>query len=348
MLEVLGLRFRNTDFLYLLLVIPFTVPLWRAALRRKRLFRLDVFGKSRAGLKVNRTSHLSHVGIGSWKYAGYTLILLALGVALLQPQVLREKIAEERSGVDTVLALDLSYSMKAEDIAPSRLEKAKEVIRNFIIEKRAGDRIGLVTFAENSLILSYLTRDPENLLFYLDYAEPNFGTNIGRALKSALRVFEKEDELAAANKNQERNPANSRSIILVSDGEDTGHELEEAITAAARSKIKIYCIGIGSRRAVPIPISSREGGIRQYLRDSHGQVFTRFNDTALREIAGRTGGKFYRSLVGYEIAHAFDEIMQKEMQIKDLKVINQYEDIYHFFLVSSLGLFFFLLTLDRQ
>ena len=97
---------------------------------------------------------------------------------------------EERAGVDAVIVLDLSFSMLAEDIVPTRLQKAKDVIRDFIIRKRPEDRIALVSFSETSLILSYLTRDPENLLFYLDYMEPNYGTNIGRALKSGLRVFD--------------------------------------------------------------------------------------------------------------------------------------------------------------
>jgi len=284
----------------------------------------------------------------TFKYVGFTIIMLALVLALAQPQILREKVTEERVGLDTVLLLDLSYSMLAEDIVPSRLAKAKEVIRNFIIRKREEDRIGLVTFAETSLILSYLTQDPENLLFYFDYLEPQYGTNIGRAIESGLRVFEREDEVRPQESVTSDGALHNRVMVLLSDGEDHGSQLQEAVEASARNQIKIYSIGIGSRRSVPIPLGIQESGIRRYLQSEDGtQVYTLFRENTLREISRRTAARFYRSFVGYEMAQAFDDIVLKEREIKGFKVTTQHQDIYYFFLVGSLGLFFILLTLDR-
>lgn len=346
MLEGLGIRFQTGGFLYLLFAIPLIVLLWQLAVRRKQSFRQDAFEQPLADLQVRRTSHLSHLGVERLRYVGYTLVLLVLIVALAQPQLLRERISEIRGGVDTVLILDISYSMLAEDIVPSRLQKAKDVIRDFIIRKPPSDRVGLVIFAENSLVLSYLSKDPENLLFFLDFLEPQYGTNMGRAVKSGLRIFERQDEVRANEKGA--GTYNSRVMILVSDGEDEGHELDEALHSAVEAKIKTYTIGVGSRRTVPIPIG-REGALRQYLFDDKGnQVFTQFSEATLRDIAARTGGRFYRSFVGTEMAHAFDEILMKEREIRDFKVSNEYLDIYHYFLLGSLGIFSLLLILDRQ
>jgi Ca-activated chloride channel homolog len=347
--EISGIRLQNADYLYLLAVIPLTVLLWRTALRRKRQLRRELFGGNLQQLKARRSFHLSLMGMETFKYLGFTLILLALVFALAQPQIQRERVEEERAGIDAVILLDLSFSMLAEDIVPSRLKKAKEVIRDFIIRKRQEDRIALVSFAETSLILSYLTRDPENLLFYLDYLEPHYGTNIGRAIKSGLRVFEREDEMRSQENQTTEDLSTNRIIVLLSDGEDHGEELEEAVEASATADIKIYCIGIGSRRSVPIPTGLKESGMRSYLQNEDGsQVFTQFSESTLRDIAKRTSARFYRSFIGYEMARAFESIILKEREIKNFRIVTHYQDIYYLFLVGSLGLFLFLLTLDRQ
>ncbi|MDA2933480.1 VWA domain-containing protein [Acidobacteria bacterium AH-259-D05] len=348
MLELSGVRIQNSGYLYLLFLVPLTIFFWRAALQRKRRLRAELFEQNLAQVKVHRTSHLSRMEMETLKYVSFTIMMLALVLALAQPQILREEVIEKRVGLDTVILLDLSYSMLAEDIVPSRLEKAKEVIRNFIIHKREEDRIGLVTFAETSLILSYLTQDPENLLFYFDYLEPRYGTNIGRAIKSGLRVFEREDEVRTQENVVRDGALHNRLMVLLSDGEDHGRELEEAVEASASDEIKIYCIGVGSRRSVPIPVGIQESGIRRYLQGEDGtQVYTLFRESTLREISRRTTARFYRSFIGYEMAQAFDDMVLKEREIKDFEVTTQYQDIYYFFLVSSLGLFFILLTLDR-
>ncbi|MBI4481693.1 MAG: VWA domain-containing protein [Acidobacteria bacterium] len=341
-------RFQEAAFLGLLLFLPPLIFLWRRALLRKKLFRRDLLKCDPVGSRAGQLSHLSHIGMERVKFAGCTLVLAALSVALARPQVLREKVSEERAGLDGVLLLDVSFSMRAEDIVPSRLAKAKEVIRNFVVQKSPDDRIGLVAFAESSLILSYLTRDPENLLFYMDYLEPQYGTNIGRAITGGLVIFEKEDEVRRETGGA-RGAQNSRLMILISDGEDHGVELEDALAAAVKSKMKIYTVGVGSRRAVPIPVESVEKGLRKYLTDPEGsQVRTQFNERALREIARLTGGRFYRSFVGHEMSRALDEIIQKEREIRGFHVTSHYEDLYHVFLIGSLAVLCVLLVVSQQ
>ncbi len=349
MLEIVGIRLQNIDYLYLLAAVPLTVFLWRTALRRKGRLRRELFEGKVQELRARRSYYLSLLGTETFKYLGLTLIMVALVLALSQPQIETERVIEERAGVDAVILLDLSFSMLAEDIVPSRLQKAKDVIRDFIIRKRPEDRISLVSFSETSLILSYLTRDPENLLFYLDYMEPNYGTNIGRALKSGLRVFEREDEMRPRVNHSDGDAVTNRIMVLISDGEDHGRELKEAVKASAAADIRIYCIGIGSRRPVPIPIGVQENGMRLYLQnETGGRVHTQFSQSTLKAIADDTSARFYRAFVGFEMEQAFQDIILKERELVDFKIVRYFQDVYYFILMGSLGLFLFLLTLDRQ
>ena len=349
MLEIVGIRLQNIEYLYLLAAVPVTVFLWRTALRRKGRLRRELFEGNVQQLRDRRSYYLSLMGTETFKYVGLTLIMVALVLALSQPQIETERVIEERAGVDAVILLDLSFSMLAEDIVPSRLQKAKDVIQDFIIRKRPEDRISLVSFSETSLILSYLTRDPENLLFYLDYMEPNYGTNIGRALKSGLRVFEREDEMRPQVNQSDGDAVTNRIMVLISDGEDHGRELTEAVKASAAADIRIYCIGVGSRRPVPIPIGVQENGMRLYLQnETGGRVHTQFSQSTLKAIADDTSARFYRAFVGFEMERAFQDIILKERELVDFKIVRYFQDVYYFILIGSLGLFLFLLTLDRQ
>ena len=126
-----------------------------------------------------------------------------------------------------VILLDNSPSMRAEDVPPSRLERALEIVGRFARNKPSQDRVGLVSFASGSLILSYLTEDSSNILYYLNYLKDdssfNPGTNIGRAIENALTILSRDAELhpQVARK--------KRIFILISDGEDHGDELENAV-----------------------------------------------------------------------------------------------------------------------
>lgn len=345
MIEFQGIRILHVEYVYLALFVPVVVYLGRKAFQKLNTLRRELRGNAEFSRQGPSLSSLSPARVEVVKYWGYALVILGLVGALVQPQVLYQEIEEERIGIEGVIALDVSYSMLAEDIVPSRLQEAKEVIREFIVQKRREDRLGLVAFAEASLILSYLTEDPENLLFFLEFLEPRYGTNIGRALKSALRVFERQDELASVQAAEAR----QRFVVLISDGEEGGTELPAAVQQAAQQNMRIYTIGIGSRKPVPIPVGTKESGIRRYLIDPNGnQVFTTFEEVTLREIARATSARFYRSFSGYELKQSMDEIIGRERKIKGFQVRQQYRDIYPLFLLGSLSLFLFLLALEKK
>jgi Ca-activated chloride channel family protein len=249
----------------------------------------------------------------------------ALVFALMRPQIILVRRVPDYERQDLIVMLDRSVSMRARDVAPSRFARATLELRNFLRQKPEGiGRVGLVGFADSSVVLSYLTGDVESILFYLDWLdEPSsgsaaamFGTNIGAALGSALDVARKDDR-----------PTRKR-FLIVSDGEDYGSELRAAIVAFRAEGHHVDCIGIGSEAAVPIPLTA--GATDDvYLRDDSGRrVTTRFEEATLRDIAAATGGRFVRSTSGGELARAIADIVRGDRRLLGWSESNEYRDLY--------------------
>jgi Ca-activated chloride channel family protein len=266
--------------------------------------------------------------------------LLALGsliLALARPiSVYHRQIAQLRH-MDAVILLDSSPSMRAQDIQPSRLFRATEVIGQFIQKKLPEDRIGLISFADNSLVLSYLTGDPKNLLFYLDYLREQralqYGTNIGGALKSAMVVFSRQAEIEPGMQK------NKKVLILLSDGEDHGEELKAEVREVVSRGIPVYCVGIGSREASLIPIGE-ENGRTTYLTGSNGQpMLTMFDESTLQDTAEKSGGRYYRAQTGMEMSQAFDDIFVKAREIAGYRQVTESRERYKELLVAAFVLF---------
>jgi Ca-activated chloride channel family protein len=227
--------------------------------------------------------------------------------------------------------------MRAEDVPPSRLERALEIVGRFARHKPAQDRIGLVSFASGSLILSYLTEDTSNILYYLNYLKDdlsfNSGTNIGRAIQTGFTVLAREAEI-----HPEVAARQKKVFILISDGEDHGDELESAVREATRQGIRIHTIGIGSAEGAPIPIG-RENGTVRYVEDAKGnRILTRFDERSLRWVAETTGGTAHRSFTGQELEGFFTAIVKQERKIEGFKKVIEYEDVYRRFLLAAFGL----------
>lgn len=265
------------------------------------------------------------------------LLLAALIFALAHPQKVRETQRAFSKPADVVFLLDISPSMRATDVHPSRLERAAAVIAAFSRNNQFYDRVGLVSFSSTSLILSYLTNDFNNLLFYLDYLKEktfhSMGTNIGHALKNSLTIVTKD--LDATPENVHRKII----FILISDGEDHGEELGEAIEEVRRLGIRVHTIGIGSKEGAPIPISS-ENGNRFFMEDPSGnKIISRFEEHTLQRIAEQTGGKTYRTFTGYELEDVFAKIVHNEREVKGVIRAVEHEDAYYAFLLAAFGIF---------
>jgi len=333
----MAMKFLYPQYFKLLLLLLALSPLWLFYLWSKHKTRLSI-GYSRPLRNISYSSSLKKELV---RIILLNLVLTSLIFALAHPQISQEKKLAQAERMDLVFLLDTSPSMWAEDIRPSRLRRALEVIGSFAQRKLSHDRIGLVSFSAGSVILSYLTEDPNNILYYLDYLKDDtavrLGTNLGRALKAALNVVAKEVEMdshAALHK---------RVFILVSDGEDFGEELERAIDEVRSLNIRVHTIGVGSKKRVPIPIAgptAGNGNKRKYLEDSEGnKILTRFDERTLKQIAEETGGNAYRSLTGLELENLIDEIVLEEREIKGFKKVVKHEDVYHSFLLGAFGIF---------
>jgi Ca-activated chloride channel homolog len=246
-------------------------------------------------------------------------------IALARPQSVNERVDQFSEGIDIVLAMDISESMRLEDLRPNRLEAAREVARKFIAG-RNNDRIGLVVFAGDAYSLAPLTNDHELVNDYLE--EMNFnmidnpGTSIGNAIGVAVNRLNESDSDKAA-----------KIMILMSDGENTSGLLDPVTAAklAYAYNIKIYTIGIG-----------KEGDV-SFGRDSTGRKLTvksHLDETLLRKIAEQTRGNYYRAINNNALSEVFLTIDKLE---KGKVVESRYKDTrdyYHIYL--SWSIFFFL------
>ncbi|HEX6972786.1 MAG TPA: VWA domain-containing protein [Vicinamibacterales bacterium] len=311
------MTFLRLEYLGWWQVLPVLVACW--AIRYHYLARMR-----RASRVAPRFAGLSRRA--TWKRELAVLLLTivvagALVFALVRPQAMLTTRTPEYEQQDLVLMLDRSASMRAHDITPSRFSRATLEIQNFLKNKPEGiDRVGLVGFANSSLILSYLTRDLDTVSFYLDWIEHDpqtlLGTDIGAAMKNAREVARKDDR------------PTRKLFLLVSDGEDYGGELARQMAQYRSDGYRVHCIGIGTEDYVPIPVMNPDGK-EVYLRDDSGQVVrTKFEEATLRQIATGTGGRYLRSTTGSELSHALDEVVKGERTIRGWKTTTEYRDLY--------------------
>jgi len=251
------------------------------------LFYIFTFQKRRAALEKFAGPLLMPkllVGVSPFKQTlKATLLVLSLFfmiLALCEPKWGFHIEEIKRRGVDLVIALDVSKSMLAEDLKPSRLDRAKLEIGT-LLDSLRGDRVGLVAFAGSAFIQCPLTLDYATARLFLEDMSvesiPRGGTDVGGAIKKSIEAFEGEE-------------TGDRVVLLLTDGEDHGNSLDKALEEAKQKEIKLYPVGIGKTEGTPIPIQG-EGGQVQYLRDREGGVvLSRLDPGLLQRIAGSTGG----------------------------------------------------------
>jgi len=328
-----SIRFLHPEVLYLLLLVPLIGLLhWR------RLWYLtgirEQLGVGSQLSKVSRTSSLPR----SWTVAVLsTLVVFGLILALARPQILQVRTLEVIRKLDIVFLLDTSPSMHAEDFLPSRLDRARQFVKEIITGESLIGRVGLLSFSGSSIILSYLTSDSENVLFYLDYLaeqpDSSLGTDIGSAIVSGIQVMDQ------GRQGDEKLEENRQILVMLSDGEDHGEELTEALRQVVRQKLRIYTIGIGSEAGGFIPVKQQDGSV-EYLKDIHGvRIVSRLNERTLRRIAQTTGGRFYRAYEGSEIGRALREIVSLERELIGYRKQREWFELYFPLLVGTAVLF---------
>ena len=319
-------RFGAESLLYAYLLLPGLAALeWWAAARRRRA--LDRFGERGRIDRLTSVASRRRIGRAVLRLAAVAL----LATALARPQFGDRVETVRRAGQDVVVALDLSASMEAADVAPSRLAAARLAVGR-LIERFDGDRIGLVAFAGEAFVQSPLTLDYAAATLFLNAMEPDLvpvpGTDLGRAIEVALDGFGDQGE-------------RSRQLVVITDGEDHEGALDAAVERAVDEGVRIHAVGMGSTAGVPIPGFDENGAPNGFLRDAEGSVVTtRLDDVTLQRVADRTGGAYYHAAAGS--GAAFDRLVEEltggEGEEIESREVTRYEEQYQIFLGLALAL----------
>jgi Ca-activated chloride channel family protein len=318
------MRFLRPDLAHWALAIPLLVLLWIVHRASRAAFRRRAPVASRFAPLSRRSTLFRDLIV---LFLGMTMAS-ALVLAMTRPQAMSTHKVPDYRRQDLIIMLDRSVSMQAKDIRPSRAGRAAQEIRHLMRHKPEGlDRVALVGFADSSVILSYLTRDIDSLMFYFDWIDsdptPLFGTNIGAALTSAMDVARKDDR------------PTQKVFLILSDGEDFGSELEKSLTAAQSAGIRVHTIGIGTDEAVPIPLRAMDGQ-ETSLRDDTGRALTtRYSERTLRNIASVTGGRYLRSSSGDDLLRAIASIVSGERQVVGFHSFTEYRDLWAIALIVA-------------
>ena len=275
-------RFANIEMLWLLVTIPVFVVAYIWESRRKRR-QLEAFGD--AELVEQLMPNASHVR-PRVKFAIVMVALSLLIIASARPQFGQSERTEKRQGIEAIVALDISNSMLAEDVAPNRLDRAKQMLSK-LMDNMVNDKVGLVVFAGDAFVQLPITCDYVSAKMFLNSIKPELiktqGTAIGQALSTSIRCFGAIDEEKSAGAN--------RAIILITDGEN--HE-DDAVAVAKHAKelgIQVLVAGIGKPEGSPIPLP----GTNSFRKDRQGNVVvSKLNEEMCREIAQAGGGIYVR------------------------------------------------------
>lgn len=267
-------RFEYPAYLYLLIIIPILIVIRILGLKKRKL-QLKKFGDLK--LLQNLMPDVSSVrrGIKFW----LMIVALALIVIMLaRPQMGTKISQEQRQGIEVILALDISNSMKAEDVVPSRLDKSKMLIEN-LVDNFTNDKVGLVVFAGDAFVQLPITSDYVSAKMFLQNIDPSLiaaqGTNLREAIELSSRSFTKQDKLG-------------RAIIVITDGEDHEGGAVEAAKKAKNAGMRVFVLGVGSPKGAPIPTG--DGG---YMKDNTGQeVMSALNEDMCKQIAEAGGGAY--------------------------------------------------------
>jgi Ca-activated chloride channel homolog len=254
----------------------------------------------------------------------YALGLSLFAVALAQPQCGTHKELTKRSGIDLVVALDASNSMSARDVQPSRMERARLELLTLLDELK-GDRVGIVAFAGSAFVQCPLTTDYDAARLFLraiDPAEmPQGGTDIGGALELSLQLLQNADR-----------GTSDRVVVLVSDGEDFGGDVEAAAHKLKEAGVKVLAVGIGSEAGEPIPLFNRRGEQVGYKRDASGAtVLTRLDRAGLARLAELTGGELFyqpRGVAMSEVVARIDRLQKSEFESRLMVHYDQHFQYY--------------------
>ena len=324
------IRLENPQFLYLWILIPIFYLLHYFYIKNKK--------KKLAKFAENKTQQIIipdlSIGKQYLKFTLWNLSFFFLVLALSNPQKGTSIEKKERTGTDLMVCLDISNSMLAEDLKPNRISRAKQALTQ-LINQLEGDRIGVVVFAGTSFVHLPITSDYTAAKTFIEVIDTklieNQGTAIAESLEKAYSAFENQNE---TNR--------SRSIILISDGEDNEDGAIDVTKEIAKDGVVVNTIGLGQTEGTPIPIYDRHGR-GDFKRDGNGNiVLTKLNETLLKDIAKEGNGVYIRA---NNTSIGLDNILARINKMEK----NEYEAVAYknydskFYVFAIIALFFLLL-----
>ena len=292
-------RFADPTYLYLLALIP-VLALIRFLTYRNQKKRLRKFGDPKLLRELMPDVSRFRPAVKFWMLQGALALLVAM---LARPQFGTKISNEQRVGIETIIAMDISNSMYAEDIVPSRLDRSKMMVEN-LVDHFTNDKIGLLVFAGDAFVQLPITSDYVSAKMFLSSIDPSMmatqGTDIARAIDMASHSFTQEEGIGKA-------------IIVITDGEDHEGGALEAAEAAKKAGMRVYVLGVGSTQGAPIPIP----GTGDYMKDNTGNtVMSALNEDMYRQVAQAGGGAYIHvennSAAQDQLDNELDKLSKKE------------------------------------
>ena len=244
-------------------------------------------------------------------------------IALINPKIGTKIETFQRLGVDIVFAIDVSKSMLAEDISPSRMDKSKQLVGQ-VINNLGGDRIGIVAYAGKAFPQLPLTTDYSSAKMFLQNMNTDMLSSQGTAIDEAIRL---------SSTYFDQDESTERILFIVSDGEDHNDLSYDMADIAAKNNITIYSIGVGTEKGSPIPIK-KNGIVMSYKKDINGDVvITKLNKTYLENISDKTGGKFIEGSITNDVVQEVIQILENtEKKEFDTQKFSEFEDQFQWFI----------------
>ena len=324
------------SYLYLLGIIPVLVLLFLYVQYWKRKKQRE-FGDVDL---VKKLSPNRSVFKPTLKFTLLILAFVGLVLGLVNPKIGTKMETIKREGIDIVFAMDVSKSMLAEDVAPNRLEKSKQIVSQ-IINQLGNDRIGIVAYAGSAFPVLPITTDYSVSKMFLQSMNTSMvssqGTSLDEAIKLSSTYFDKGNKT-------------SKLLILISDGEDHSEGATDAAAEANKNGMKIITIGIGTEKGGPIPIKEN-GVVQSFKRDNNNEVvITKLNQESLKEIAKATKGGYVngsstKEVLAY-VKKALDNIQKTEFEATQMA---DFQSQFQWFLGIAFALLFLdVFLLDRR
>lgn len=326
-------RFDNPTYLWLLLLIPLLAMIYLYSLRQSKR-RLKRFGSLKL---MHQLSPMASPRRKLVKFVLAELILTLLILIVARPQI-GNKIANNtsREGIEVIMALDISNSMLATDVVPSRLDKSKLMVEG-LMNKFTKNKLGLIVFAGDAFVQLPITSDYVSAKMFLDNINPSLigtqGTDIGKAINLAMHSFTP-------------NTQTGKAIVVITDGEDNEGGAEAMAKQAQEKGIKVFILGIGSTQGTTIPMPNGED-----LRDANGDIVkTHLNEEMCKKIAD-AGHGVYMHVDNSSVA---DALLEKELgklqkgEINNVVYSDYDEQFQAFALLVVLSLIIDVFILERK